>query len=175
AGAVQWIWNINFYMNNINESHIGALRADGTEKPEAAVSYDFGSFMGQIRDLFRGRKLEEVALVYPYSNDFSSRNLAYDATTRLVRTLSYAMNVHALGISEYHLERLDEIKPKLIIVPSPHNFTQAALDALTAYVRANGGTLLFTGPAGLDEYWRPAGRNPDEFGALVNSSQTSNL
>ncbi|GGD71952.1 alpha-amylase family protein [Paenibacillus nasutitermitis] len=175
AGAVQWIWNINFYMNNINESHIGALRADGTEKPEAAVSYDFGSFIAQIRDLFQGRKLEEVALVYPYSNDFSSRNLAYDATTRLVRTLSYAMNVHALGISEYHLEQLGEIKPKLIIVPSPHNFTQAALDALTAYVRENGGVLLFTGPAGLDEYWRPTGRKEDEFGALANDTKVSNL
>jgi hypothetical protein len=35
AGAIHWIWNTNFYMDNANESHIGALRADGTEKPEA--------------------------------------------------------------------------------------------------------------------------------------------
>ena len=46
AGAVQWIWNTNFYMDNANESHIGALRADGTEKPEADVSYDFGPIYG---------------------------------------------------------------------------------------------------------------------------------
>lgn len=26
AGAVQWIWNTNFYMDNANESQIGALR-----------------------------------------------------------------------------------------------------------------------------------------------------
>ena len=55
AGAVQWIWNTNFYMDNANESHIGALRADGTEKPEADVSYDFGQFMERIRDLFEDR------------------------------------------------------------------------------------------------------------------------
>src|SRR5699024_4145745 len=43
AGAVQWLWNTNYYMNNINESNIGAIRADGTEKPETDVSYNFGS------------------------------------------------------------------------------------------------------------------------------------
>ncbi|NBD22924.1 alpha-amylase family protein [Paenibacillus glycinis] len=155
AGAVQWIWNINFYMNNVNESNIGALRADGTEKPEAAVSYDFGAFMAGIRDLFMDRRLEEVAVVYPYSNDFSNRNLAYDATTRAVRTLSYAMNVHAFGVGEYQLASLAESKPKLILVPSAHSFSGAALERLVSHVETHGGTLLFTGPLGLDEYWRP--------------------
>lgn len=155
AGAVQWIWNINFYMNNVNESNIGALRADGTEKPEAAVSYDFGAFMERIRDIFVGRKLEEVAVVYPYSNDFSNRKLAYEATTRAIRALSYGMNVHAFGLGEYQLEALASAKPKLIIVPSAHNFSGQALEKLTAHVEQHGGTLLFTGPLGLDEYWRP--------------------
>ncbi|SFS87298.1 alpha-amylase family protein [Paenibacillus sp. BC26] len=164
AGAVQWIWNINFYMNNINESHIGALRADGTEKPEANVSYDFGAFMEQIRDLFVDRKLEEVAVIFPYSNDFSNRKLAYGATTRAIRTLSYTMNVHAFGLGEYQLDSLAETKPKLIIVPSAHNFSSQALDELLAHVKANGGTLLFTGPLGLDEYWRPVERLTDELG-----------
>ncbi|RAP76772.1 alpha-amylase family protein [Paenibacillus montanisoli] len=154
AGAVQWIWNINFYMNNINESNIGALRADGTEKPEASVSYDFGAFMEKSRDLFEGRKLEEVAVIYPYSNDFSNRPLASESTSRAIRTLSYAMNVHAFGLGEYQLESLSISKPKLIIVPSAHNFSGAALERLLAHVRAHGGTLLFTGPLGLDEYWR---------------------
>src|SRR5699024_8292148 len=60
AGAVQWLWNTNYLMNNVNESNIGALRADGTEKPETNVSYDFGEFMGGIHDLFTDRELEEV-------------------------------------------------------------------------------------------------------------------
>ncbi|WP_307728753.1 beta-galactosidase [Alkalicoccobacillus plakortidis] len=108
AGAVQWLWNTNFYMDNVNESNIGALRADGTEKPEADVSYDFGSFMNETKELFVNRKLEEVAVIYPYSNDFSSRKLAFDATTNAVRTLSYELNTHARGFSEYHLEAMLE-------------------------------------------------------------------
>ncbi|BBH21358.1 hypothetical protein Back11_27030 [Paenibacillus baekrokdamisoli] len=169
AGAVQWIWNINFYMNNVNESHIGALRADGTEKPEASVSYDFGAFMGQIGHLFVGRELEEVAVVFPYSNDFSNRALAYEATSRSIRTLSYSMNVHARGLSEYHLESLAASKPRLIIVPSPHNFSSQALKQLIQHIRNNGGTLLITGPIGLDEYWRPVNRLTSELG-LAHSS-----
>ncbi|UJF34601.1 beta-galactosidase [Paenibacillus hexagrammi] len=170
AGAVQWIWNINFYMNNINESHIGALRADGTEKPEADVSYDFGSFMGEIRDLFAGRKLEEVAVVFPYSNDFSTRKLAFDATSKLTRTLAYEMNVPFRGLGEYHLESLEQDAPKLIIVPSAHNFSGAALEKLTNHVKHNGGTLLFTGPLGLDEYWTPRARLTDVIGDTVLSN-----
>ncbi|UUZ97813.1 beta-galactosidase [Paenibacillus sp. P25] len=165
AGAVQWIWNINFYMNNINESHIGALRADGTEKPEANVSYDFGAFMNEIRDLFVARELEEVAVVFPYSNDFSNRKLAGEATARAIRTLSYEMNVHARGIGEYHLQSLQDYKPKLILVPSAHNISDEALKTLADHVREHGGTLLITGPVGLDAYWRPAARWENELGA----------
>jgi hypothetical protein len=167
AGAVQWIWNTNFYMNNINESNIGALRADGTEKPEADVSYDFGLFMESIRDLLVDRKLEETAVVFPYSNDFSNRKLAYEATTRLIRTLSYGMNVHARGLSEYHLDSLSDFAPKLIIVPSAHNFSSEALDKLIAHVSSQGGVLLITGPVGLDEYWRPQARLTGEIGPTV--------
>ncbi|NHN29193.1 beta-galactosidase [Paenibacillus agricola] len=167
AGAVQWIWNTNFYMNNINESNIGALRADGTEKPEADVSYDFGQFMESIRDLFVDRKLEEIAVVFPYSNDFSNRKLAYESTTHLVRTLSYNMNVHVRGLSEYHLDSLSECMPRLVIVPSAHNFSTEALDKLIAHISSQGGVLLITGPVGLDEYWRPQARLADTIGDTV--------
>ncbi|KIL38876.1 glycoside hydrolase [Gordoniibacillus kamchatkensis] len=165
AGAVQWIWNINFYMNNVNESNIGALRADGTEKPEADVSYDFGSFMESIRELFVGRKLEDVAVIFPYSNDFSNRKLVTEATARAVRTLVYDMNVHVRGFGEYHLDSLADSSPKLILVPSAHNFSDEALERLIGHIRTNGGTLLFTGPVGLDAYWRPVRRLESELQA----------
>ncbi|MEW9698171.1 beta-galactosidase [Paenibacillus sp. SI8] len=170
AGAIQWIWNINFYMNNINESHIGALRADGTEKPEADVSYDFGAFMGSIRDLFVGRQLEEVVAIFPYSNDFSTRKVASDATAKLARTLAHEMNVSFRGLGEYHLDALDHDHPKLIIVPSAHNFSDGALEKLIAHVRTNGGTLLFTGPLGLNEYWTPVERLNEITGETVLSN-----
>ncbi|WP_020619698.1 alpha-amylase family protein [Paenibacillus daejeonensis] len=165
AGAVQWIWNTNYYMDNANESHIGALRADGTEKPEADVSYRFGSFMREIRDLLVDRELEQVAVVYPYSNDFSNRPLAFEATTRLTRVLGYELKVPFLAVSEYGLDDLEEAQPRLIIVPSPHNFDSEAFDRLMAYVRRSGAVLLWTGPLHLDAYWRETSRLAEEAGA----------
>jgi hypothetical protein len=165
AGAVQWIWNTNYYMNNVNESNIGALRADGTEKPEADVSYDFGEFIGRTGERFEERALEEIAVVYPYSNDFSNRKFAYDATTKLTRVLAYDLKVPFRGVSEYHTDRVAGGRPKLWIVPSAHNFSDEAIAALTDAVRRDGGTLLLTGPIGLDAYWGPTGRLADVVGA----------
>lgn len=164
AGAVHWIWNTNFYMDNANESHIGALRADGTEKPEADVSYDFGQFMEGIRDVFGDRKLEEVAVVFPYSNDFSNRKLAFEATTRLTRILAYELNIPFRGASEYHLEDLRENPAKLILLPSAHNFDDAAMDQLIRIAEDTGAVLLATGPLGIDAYWRPTGRLSELLG-----------
>ncbi|WP_338588461.1 beta-galactosidase [Paenibacillus sp. Y5S-9] len=158
AGAVQWIWNTNFYMDNANESHIGALRADGTEKPEADVSYDFGRFMHGIRDLFEDRELEDIAVVFPYTNDFSNRALAYDATTKLTRVMSYDLKLPFRALSEYHLEALEQQPPKLIIVPSPHNMDSDALHQLLTFAEKEGTSLLITGPLGLDAYWKASDR-----------------
>jgi len=164
AGAVHWIWNTNFYMDNANESHIGALRADGTEKPEAEVSYDFGRFMEAVRDLFGGRPAEEIAVVYPYSNDFSNRKLAFDATTRAARVLAYELKMPFRAASEYHLDDLEKRPAKLILLPSPHNVEEAAAERLFDIVRSTGATLLWTGPIGLDAYWRPVDRLAGELG-----------
>lgn len=158
AGAVQWIWNTNFYMDNANESHIGALRADGTEKPEAAVSYDFGRFMQQIAHLFTDRSLEDITVVFPYSNDFSNRALAYEATTKLTRVMAYELKLPFRAASEYHLESLQSQPPKLIMVPSPHNLDSGALEQLLQLVQDTGSHLLVTGPFGLDAYWRMTDR-----------------
>ncbi|RUT31782.1 glycoside hydrolase [Paenibacillus zeisoli] len=158
AGAVHWIWNTNFYMDNANESHIGALRADGTEKPEADVSYDFGQFIEGVRDIFGERQLEEIAAVFPYSNDFSNRQLAFEATTRLTRILAYDLKLPFRGASEYHLDDLQDNPAKLILLPSAHNFDDAAMDQLIDIVSETGAVLLVTGPIGLDAYWRPSDR-----------------
>ncbi|WP_082926750.1 alpha-amylase family protein [Paenibacillus tuaregi] len=158
AGAIHWIWNTNFYMDNANESHIGALRADGTEKPEADVSYDFGQFIEGIRDVFKDRRLEEAAVVFPYSNDFSNRKLAFDATTKLTRILAYRLKIPFRGVSEYHLDDLRQNPAKLVVLPSAHNFDDAAMDQLIRIAEETGAVLLATGPLGIDAYWRPTGR-----------------
>ncbi|MBM7572999.1 beta-galactosidase [Aquibacillus albus] len=154
AGAVQWLWNTNHYMDNINESNIGAIRSDQTEKLETDVSYDFGAFIPKIRDLFKGRKLEDVAVIYPYSNDFSNRDVAFASTAKLTRVMNYHLRVPFRGLSEYHLDTLAEHPPKLIIVPSAHNFETDAFEKLMKHIEVHGGTLLWTGPLNLDPYWR---------------------
>lgn len=164
AGAIHWIWNTNYYMDNANESHIGALRADGTEKPEADVSYDFGRFIGEIRDLFRDRELEDVVAVFPYSNDFSNRKFAFEATARLTRVLAYHLKVPFRAVGEYQLDELGEGRPRLILLPSPHNMDDAALTKLLEHVRLNGGVLLATGPLSIDAYWRKTDRVRDLLG-----------
>jgi hypothetical protein len=158
AGAIHWLWNTNYFMDNINESNIGALRADGTQKPEAEVSYQFGSLMRHIGGLFENRKREDVAVIFPYSNDFSSRRLAFEATTKTARVLAYNLRIPFHGLSEYHLASLDQEPPKLILVPSPHNFNDEAMAKLISTVKKHGSTLLFTGPIALDEYWYPSQR-----------------
>ncbi|NOU71929.1 glycoside hydrolase [Paenibacillus sp. LMG 31458] len=165
AGAIHWIWNTNFYMDNANESHIGALRADGTEKPEADVSYDFGRFMAGIRDLFQDRALEDIVAIFPYSNDFSNRKLAFDATTRMTRVLSYQMKMPFRSASEYHLDALEDQPAKLIILPSAHNLDEQAWMKLVDIVQRTGATLLATGPISLDAYWKQTPRLIDELGA----------
>ena len=171
AGAVQWLWNTNFYMDNINESNIGALRADGTEKPEADVSYDYGQFIQESASYFEDRKLEDVVVVFPYSNDFSNRKLAVAATSKLTRVMNYEMKVPFRAVGEYQLESLAKESPKLIIVPSAHNFSEAAFTTLISHIEENGGTLLITGPIGIDEYWNPAARLTE----IIGETQLANV
>ncbi|MRN56258.1 alpha-amylase family protein [Paenibacillus monticola] len=158
AGAIQWIWNTNFYMDNANESQIGAVRADGTEKPEADVSYEFGHFIGEAGELFAERKLEEIAVIFPYSNDLSNRKLAFDATTRLTRILSYQLHLPFRAVSEYGLEALEAQPPKLILLPSAHNLDDEAMDKLISIVEQTGAVLLVTGSLGINAYWQPSDR-----------------
>ena len=165
AGAVQWIWNINPYMDNINEAHIGAVRVDGTEKPEANVSYDFGRFMAETRDLFEARQKEETVVIYPYSNDFSNRSLAFEGTTKLSRLLSYELRLPFRALGEYHLETLAKDLPKLIIVPSALNIDEVAFTQLIEHVRLHGGILFITGPIRLNEYWMSTPRLAELIGA----------
>lgn len=167
AGAVQWLWNTNYFMNNINESNIGTIRADGTEKPETDVSYDFGTFMKKERDLFSNRELEDIAVVFPFSNDFSNRKLAFAATTKLTRVLTFEMNIPFRALSEYHLDTLWTNPPKLLVVPSPHHFSSEAMTTILKVVKEQGITLLFTGAINVDEYWKNTNIMTDIIGESV--------
>src|SRR5699024_2985476 len=54
--------------------------------------------------------------------------------------------------------------PKLLIVPSAHNFSEDAIQKICQYVENTGATLLWTGPLGLDEYWKHSRRLQEQVG-----------
>src|SRR5699024_7809560 len=101
--------------------------------------------MERIRDIYNIREVEHIAVILTYTNDFTKQSLAYEVTTKLTRTLAYEMNVPIRGIGEYQLDVLEQEAPKLLIVPSPHNFDNRAFDKVLEIVEKKGITVLFTG------------------------------
>ncbi|GAA5784322.1 hypothetical protein [Chitiniphilus shinanonensis] len=169
TGAVQWIWNINYHMDNINESHIGAVRADGSRKPEAAVSGDFGAFFAKVAPLMRQRALPPVAVLHPYANDYGNRRSAQEATQRVVRVLHYGLGVPLRAVGEYQLDALRDDPATLLLVPSPQALSTQARRQLRELLATQPVTVLLTGPASLDEYWNATDSLFDDAGVGVGN------
>jgi len=152
AGAIQWLWNTNAYMRNDNEAAIGALRADATEKPEAAVLRTFAAFAAASRGLLSDPAPPPVTIVTAQALQYSALSwLGLDAQMRSLRALEYGCRVPAAIVAENQLAQLGH--PRLAILPSPQVFTDDGWSHLLDYVRA-GGTLLITGSVERDPYWR---------------------
>jgi hypothetical protein len=165
TGMLQWLWNINAYMSEDNEVPIGAVRVDGTEKPEATVLRGFASFAAKASPYLRDPDQPEVAIVTSQALQYSVHNgIAAAAQQKAVRALHYYNRVPAYLITENQIDNLG--KPKLAILPSPQALTERAWQALLGYVRG-GGTLLVTGPVNRDEHWRVVDRMGDGKGAVA--------
>jgi len=156
AGAIQWLWNTNAYMRNDNEAAIGAVRADGTEKPEAGVLRRFAAFAEATRGLLSDPPAPQVAVVTSQALQFSALNwLGLDAQMRAVRALEYGCRVPAVVVPENQIAQLG--RPRLVILPSPLALGDEAWTQLVNYAKA-GGTLLVTGSAERDRHWRTTAR-----------------
>ena len=53
SGAIEWLWNTNSYMTESNETPIGAVRTDYTEKPEATLLRAFAQFAPSLQEHLR--------------------------------------------------------------------------------------------------------------------------
>jgi len=166
AGFLEWIWNTNPYMKSDNEAAIGLLRVDGTEKPELEPLVAYSRFFEAHANLMRGRKPEDVVMVIPHSQMFSTRNFATEATQRCVRAMYYHCNVMMSAVSEYSVGRLKNV-PKLVVVPSPRTISQKAWDALLR-LADSGATILISGIIDTDDHWIDRSRSK-EFGVDVTS------
>ena len=151
AGAIEWLWNTNGYMDNDNEVAIGALRVDGTEKPEALVLRKVARFARLAGAYYQHPEPPPVTIVTSQAFQYSALNpLAVEAQQQAVRALAYSCRVQARVIAENRIDQLGE--PRLVILPSPMALGDAAWQALLAYVKA-GGNLLITGSIERNGEW----------------------
>jgi len=151
SGAIEWLWNTNAYMTESNETPIGAIRTDETEKPEAAVLRDFAGFAKVVGERLKTPQPPSVAVVTSQAAQFSVKaELQLEAQRKAVRALTYYNRLPLYVIAENQIAKLGS--PKLVILPSPQAFTETAWRSLLNYVK-NGGNLLITGPVDRDEHW----------------------
>ena len=156
SGAIEWLWNANSYMTNANETPIGAVFPDGTEKPDATVLRAFAGFSKSLSPHLHNPQLPSVAIVTSQAAQFSSiQGLQLEAQRNAVRSLMYNDRITAYAIAENQIDELG--MPKLAILPSAQALTQKAWQALLKYA-TQGGTLLITGPVDYDEHWQHTGR-----------------
>jgi hypothetical protein len=152
AGALEWVWNVNAYMANDNEITIGAVRPDGTEKPEAQVLADFAAFAGKSPQSFTKIAPPAVTMVASQTLLYSILGgLALDTQKKALRAMAYFDHTPLRMLPENRLADLGA--PKLVVLPSPQGLTDKAWSELLDYV-SRGGTLLVTGPVDRDEHWQ---------------------
>ena len=157
SGAIEWLWNTNSDMTESNETPIGAVRTDYTEKPEATVLRGFAQFAPALQAHLRNPQLPSIAIITSQAAQYSAlADFQIEAQRRAVRALAYDVHLPAYVIAENQIEKLGS--PKLAILPSPQALGEAAWQALLKYVDA-GGNLLITGPVDRDEHWQVLNRS----------------
>jgi hypothetical protein len=159
AGALEWVWNVNAHMANDNEITIGAVRPDGTEKPEADVLAGYAAFANKSPQSFTRIEPPAVTMVTSQTLLYSILGgLALDTQKHALRAMAYCDHTPLRMLPENRLAELG--MPKLVFLPSAQGLTNNAWDELLDYV-ARGGTLLLTGPVDRDEHWQPVNRTAD--------------
>ena len=156
AGGLEWVWNVNATMANDNEIPIGAIRPDGTEKPEAAVLAGFAEFANRSPESFTDIEPPSITMVTSQSLLYTGMNaLAVATQKKAVRALAYYDHSAMRMLPENRLTELGQ--PKLVLVPSSQALTDTAWQQLMGYV-AHGGCLLVTGPVQHNEHWQVVDR-----------------
>ncbi|MFY9744861.1 MAG: hypothetical protein WAK25_01155, partial [Acidobacteriaceae bacterium] len=152
AGALEWVWNVNATMANDNEIPIGAIRPDGTEKPEAQVLAGFAAFAAKSPQSFTRIEPPAVTMVASQVELYSTLGgLGLDTQKKALRAMAYWDHTPLRMLPENRLTELGS--PKLVFLPSAQGLTEKAWQLLLDYV-AKGGTLLVTGPVDRDEHWQ---------------------
>ncbi len=163
SGAIEWLWNTNSDMTESNETPIGAVRTDYTEKPEATLLRAFAQFAPSLQEHLRDPQLPSIAIITSQAAQYSVlAEFQLAAQQNAVRALAYDVHLPSYVIAENQIEKLVEKagSPTLAILPSPQALSERAWQSLVHYVDA-GGNLLVTGPVDRDEHWQIVHRAAD--------------
>ena len=107
AGAIEWLWNTNSYMTESNETPIGLVRPDGTEKPEADVMRAIAAFAPSLDEHLRSPELPSIAMVTSQATQFSVLgDLQLDAQRKAVRALAYHDHLTLYAVAENQLAKV---------------------------------------------------------------------
>jgi hypothetical protein len=152
-----------------NEVSIGAVLADGTEKPEAAVMRTLAPFVRALSPHLKGMEAPPVTVVTSQAAQLSAwKDQQLEAQKTALRVLAYDLQQPAVLLAENQLAHLGQ--PRLVIVPSPQALTEVAWQALLAHADA-GGTVLVTGAFDRDEH----GRRTDRLSRLYGDARAASL
>jgi hypothetical protein len=159
SGAIEWLWNTNSYMTESNETPIGAVLPDGTEKPEATLLRNYAGFSKSLSEHLRAPEQPAIALVTSQAAQFSVLgDMQLEAQRKAVRALAYYDRLTLYAIAENQIDKLGS--PKLAILPSPQALSDSTWRALLQYAN-RGGNLLITGPVERNEHWGLVSRVTD--------------
>src|SRR5260370_18660708 len=125
SGAIEWLWNTNSYMTESNETPIGAVRTDYTEKPEASVLRAFAQFAPSLQEHLRDPQQPSIAIITSQAAQYSVlSDFQLEAQRRAVRAVAYDVHLPASIIPSNQIGKLRI--PKLAILPSPQALGQPA-------------------------------------------------
>ncbi|UWZ85825.1 cellulase family glycosylhydrolase [Occallatibacter riparius] len=156
AGGIEWVWNVNAMMAIGDEVSIGAIRPDGTEKPEAQVLAGLAQFASSHPELFSPIEPPSVTLVTSQAQQYTGMwDMVIAMQKKAVRAMAYYNHQPLRILPENRVGELG--KPRLVILPSAQALGEDAWQKLLGYVEA-GGTLVVTGPVDRDEHWQPVDR-----------------
>ncbi|MCY0878461.1 MAG: cellulase family glycosylhydrolase [Firmicutes bacterium] len=165
TGVVQWIWQTNSFMDNPNESTIGAVRHDGSLKPEAFVLRDFAQFVRAVRPYVTEPRPECVGIFVPEEHMAAHRSVAIVATQRAVDALFEVSHHGVRAIRAADLAAGSTTGLEVLWCPVPHNLSETTFQTLAAWVRA-GGVVIWTGPLSWDRYFAHSRRHEFLTGPL---------
>jgi hypothetical protein len=154
-GVVEWVYDVNPYMDSDNEVAIGLRRADGSYQPEHEVLRRYAGFVARTRHLFDQPRDPLVTVLVPSADLYSPRALGAAATRRAVAALA-AYGVVPQFVSEYDVRAFLD-GAALIVLPAARGIADSAWRAAVRAVE-RGASLLASGHVEFDDAGLPAHR-----------------